>query len=56
MPVPLMTRAIVPAPFWITPLKVVEPLVGVNVSVAGPVLLLVTVPPLPLRSDREATV
>ena len=59
VPLPLMTRLIVPKPLppAITPLKVVVPPVAPRVSVDGSkTLLLSTCPPLPgVKSDRELT-
>ena len=54
--VALRVRPTVPLPFWITPLKVVEPLVGASVNTGDVELMLsVIVPPLPLESDSEVT-
>ena len=39
-----------------TPLKLVVPADGANVSVGWAAWLLLTVPPLPLRSDKPASV
>ncbi len=57
VPVPLMVRATVPLPFWITPLKVVGEPVGATVNnTEVDNKLLVIVPPLPsVESESEAT-